>query len=212
MDWQRKVDGPLLDVSGKLQAAFNLPLNAFHLRRGGRVAECGGLLNMPRSYRFNLLNNLQMGAKVLKRGALISVGHFAPQISTFNTRLLPPLLRQAAPVSAPTTWIGGRCWNFPGAQIDTGSWEAEWRNDGKMRLRDDTGAVIEGVEVDAPEDADALPVLSSEERRLREVNLARLMLVIADIVLAGDPLGLETARDLVREARHACPEIVDESL
>ena len=33
--------------------------NSAH-RRGGRVAECGGLLNVPRSYRFNLLNNLQM--------------------------------------------------------------------------------------------------------------------------------------------------------
>jgi hypothetical protein len=35
-------------------------------RRGGRVAECGGLLNVPRSYRFNLINNLQMGVKVPK--------------------------------------------------------------------------------------------------------------------------------------------------
>jgi hypothetical protein len=40
-------------------------------RRGGRVAECGGLLNRPRSYRFNLLNNLQMGAKVPKWVELI---------------------------------------------------------------------------------------------------------------------------------------------
>ncbi len=35
-------------------------------RRGGRVAECGGLLNRPRSYRFNLLNNLEMGVEVPK--------------------------------------------------------------------------------------------------------------------------------------------------
>jgi hypothetical protein len=105
-------------------------------------------------------------------------------------------------------WIGGRCWKFPGARIDTGSWEAEWRNDGKMLLRDDTGAMIEGVEVDAPEDAFALTTPSPEERRLREVNLARLMLVIVDIVLAGNPLGLETALDLSRELRHAYPELV----
>ena len=45
-------------------------------RRGGRVAECGGFLNVPRSYRFNLLNNLQMGVEALKRVALISLGHF----------------------------------------------------------------------------------------------------------------------------------------
>jgi len=38
------------------------------------------------------------------------------------------------------------------------------------------------------------------------------MLVIVDIVLAGDPLGLETARDLSRELRHAYPELVDEYL
>jgi hypothetical protein len=109
-------------------------------------------------------------------------------------------------------WIGGRCWKFPGARIDTDSWEGEWRSDGKMLLHDDTGAVIEGIEVDEPEDADASAVLSSEERRLREVNLARLMLVIVDIVLAGDSLGLETARDLGRELRHCYPELVDGSL
>ena len=110
-------------------------------------------------------------------------------------------------------WIGGRCWRFPGARIDTGSWETEWRNDGKMLLHDDTGAVIEGIEVPEPEDiSELLATPTPEERRLREVNLARLMLVIVDIILAGDPLGLETARDLVREVRHACPELVDESV
>jgi hypothetical protein len=109
-------------------------------------------------------------------------------------------------------WIGGRCWKFPGARIDGGSWEAKWRG-GKMLLRDDTGAVIEGIEAPEPEDiSELLATPTPEERRLSEVNLARLMLVIVDIVLAGDPLGLETARDLVREARHACPELVDESV
>lgn len=42
--------------------------------------------------------------------------------------------------------------------------------------------------------------------------LARVTLVAIDIVLAGDPLGLETARDLLREVRHAYPELVDEFL
>ena len=56
----------------------------------------------------------------------------------------------------------------------------------------------------------ALP--SAAERRLREVNLARLMLVMVDIVLSGESLGLETARDLLREVRHAYPELVDESV
>ena len=53
---------------------------------------------------------------------------------------------------------------------------------------------------------------SAAERRLREVNLARLMLVMVDIVLAGNPLGLETARDLGRELRHCYPELVNEFL
>jgi hypothetical protein len=107
-------------------------------------------------------------------------------------------------------WIGGRCWKFPGARIDTGSWEAKWRG-GKMLLRDDTGAVIEGIAVPEPEDiSGVLATPTPEERRLREVNLARLMLVIVDIVLAGDPLGLEAARDLSREVEHAYPELAAE--
>ena len=105
-------------------------------------------------------------------------------------------------------WIGGRCWKFPGARIDTGSWEAEWRSDGKVLLHDDTGAVIEGIEVPEPEDnSGMLGTPTPEERRLREVNLARLMLVMVDIVLAGDPLGLEAARDLIREVEHTFPEL-----
>jgi len=67
--------------------------------------------------------------------------------------------------------IGGRCWKFPGARIDTGSWEAEWRNDGKVLLHDETGAVIEGIEVEEPEDGSGvLATPTPEERRLREVN------------------------------------------
>jgi len=61
-----------------------------------------------------------------------------------------------------------------------------------------------------PEVLAVVSLPSAAERRLREVNLARLMLVMVDIVLAGDPLGLETARDLLREVRHAYPELVDE--
>ena len=106
--------------------------------------------------------------------------------------------------------IGGRSWRFPRARIKTDSWEGEWRSDGKMVLHDDAGAVIEGIEVDNSEDAGVLAVALPEEKRRREVNLARLMLVAADIVLAGDPLGLETGRDLVREVRHCYPELADE--
>jgi hypothetical protein len=46
--------------------------------------------------------------------------------------------------------IGGRWWCFPGAQIDLDS-EFEWRSDGKLRLHDSIGNVVEGLEVDNPE-------------------------------------------------------------
>ncbi|HKI24757.1 MAG TPA: hypothetical protein VKA07_00445 [Candidatus Sulfotelmatobacter sp.] len=56
-----------------------------------------------------------------------------------------------------------------------------------------------------------IPLPSAADRRLREVNLARLMLVMVDIILAGDPLGLETGRDLIREIEHTFPELVEET-
>lgn len=93
-------------------------------------------------------------------------------------------------MQAAMIWIGGRCWKFPGARIDTDSWEGELRSDGKMLLHDDTGAVIEGIEVAEPEDISGVfAVPLPEERRRREIMLARLMLVAIDIVLAGDPKG-----------------------
>jgi|SRR5579872_893540 len=97
--------------------------------------------------------------------------------------------------------IGARSWRFPGAQIDTDSWELEWHSDGKVYLHDCVGNLVEGLEMFLP---------SPEERRHREVLLARVMLVAIDIVLAGDPLGLETVRDLLWELRHCYPELVDE--
>ena len=104
--------------------------------------------------------------------------------------------------------IGGRWWRFPGARIDTDSWEGEWRSDGKLYLHDCVGNVVEGNEVDNPEVLAVVPLPSAAERRRREIMLVRVMLVAIDIVLAGDPLGLETALDLVREIKHTYPEIV----
>ena len=63
-----------------------------------------------------------------------------------------------------------------------------------------------------PEVLAVIPLPTAQERKRREVILARVMLVAIDIVLAGEPLGLETARDLVSEVRHAYPELVDEFL
>ncbi len=63
-----------------------------------------------------------------------------------------------------------------------------------------------------PEVLAVVPLPSAAERRRREIMLVRVMLVAIDIVLAGEPLGLETAHDLGRELRHAYPELVNESL
>ena len=63
-----------------------------------------------------------------------------------------------------------------------------------------------------PEVLAVVPLPSAAERRRREIMLARVMLVSIDIVLAGEPLGLKTARDLFREVRFAYPELIDESL
>jgi len=66
--------------------------------------------------------------------------------------------------------------------------------------------------MDNPEILAVVPLPSPEERRRREIMLARVMLIAIDITLSGEPLGLETARDLGKELRHAYPELVDEYL
>jgi hypothetical protein len=63
-----------------------------------------------------------------------------------------------------------------------------------------------------PEVLAVVPLPSAEERTRREIMLTRVMLVAIDLVLSGERLGLETARDLVREIKHTYPELVDESL
>jgi hypothetical protein len=62
----------------------------------------------------------------------------------------------------------------------------------------------------SPEVLAVVPLPSPQERRRREVMLARVMLVAIDLVLSGEGMGLETARDLFREVRHVYPELVDE--
>jgi hypothetical protein len=63
---------------------------------------------------------------------------------------------------------------------------------------------------DTPEVLTVVPLPTAEERKRREIMLARVMLLAVDLILSGEGLGLESARDLVREARHAYPELVDE--
>ena len=65
---------------------------------------------------------------------------------------------------------------------------------------------------ESPEVLAVIPLPTAQERRRREVMLARVMLVAIDTTLSGEGLGLETARDLIREVEHAYPELVDELL
>ena len=66
--------------------------------------------------------------------------------------------------------------------------------------------------MDNPEVLAVVLLPSPEERRRREVLLARLMILMTDHILTGEGLGLETARDLIREVRHCYPELLDECL
>jgi hypothetical protein len=45
-----------------------------------------------------------------------------------------------------------------------------------------------------------VPLPTAEEFRRRETMLAGVILVAIDLVLSGEPLGMETALDLVRES------------
>jgi len=66
-----------------------------------------------------------------------------------------------------------------------------------------------------PDNAEVLaivPLPDAQERKRREIMLARVMLVSIDIVLAGEPLGLKAARDLFHEIQHTYPELADEFL
>jgi len=134
--------------------------------------------------------------------------------------------------------IGGRWWKFPGARIDSDSWEGEWRGDGRLYLHDGVGNVVEGTEVDNPEMLAVLPLPSADERerreitmngieiavsmmddpdiserRRRELALVRLMAVAIDVILNTGEDGLdvriETAKDLVREIKHVYSEACD---
>jgi len=63
---------------------------------------------------------------------------------------------------------------------------------------------------DAPQVLAVVPLPTAQERRRRQIMLCRLLLVAVDMTLAGEPLGLETARDLIREVEHAYPELAAE--
>jgi len=109
--------------------------------------------------------------------------------------------------------IGGRWWCFPSAQIDGDSWEGEWRCDGTVYLHDDAGNTVGGTEVDNPEVLAVVPLPSAGERRRREIVLARLMLVVLDMLLSEGHTDLavkiETAKDVILEFKHTYPEAMN---
>jgi hypothetical protein len=56
------------------------------------VAECGGLLNLPRYCRFNSANNLRMGAGALKWGESASFGTTCSPICSPNVTPTPDMV------------------------------------------------------------------------------------------------------------------------
>jgi len=108
--------------------------------------------------------------------------------------------------------LGDGWWCFPGTQIDTDWWEGECRSDGKMLLRDDTGVVIEGIEVGNPEGAGVLAIPPPEKRRRREIMLAGLLAIALEILRNerhSESVKIETAKDIIREFKHVYPETTD---
>jgi len=89
--------------------------------------------------------------------------------------------------------IGGRWWSFPGAHIETNSWEVECHGDGKLYLHDDTGAVIEGIELDETE----------VEQLSREVLLADVLELAAAKLRSGEGWDEGTTTDVLNEIEHA---------
>ena len=73
-------------------------------------------------------------------------------------------------------------------------------------------SIVEGTDEPANnhEVLAVVPLPSASERRRRESMLARVMLVAIDLVLSDEGMGLETARDLIREVEHAYPKLAAE--
>lgn len=91
--------------------------------------------------------------------------------------------------------IGGRWWRFPGAWLDTDSWEMEWRDD-KLHLHENTGNVIEGAEVTEAE----------TEQVFREVQLADVLELAIAKLRSGEGWDEGTTGDVLFEILHIFPE------
>jgi len=89
--------------------------------------------------------------------------------------------------------IGGRWWCFPGALIETDSWEVEWRGDGRLYLHDDVGNVVEGHELSEAE----------VEQLSREMLLADVLEAAAAKLRSGEGWEGATTKDVLNEIEHA---------
>lgn len=63
---------------------------------------------------------------------------------------------------------------------------------------------------DSPEILAVEPLPSPVERMRRELLLVRLMLIATDLVVSGEGIGLQSARDLLLEILHCYPELAAE--
>jgi hypothetical protein len=88
-----------------------------------------------------------------------------------------------------TIRISGRWWCFPGAQIDGDSWEGEWRSDGKLRLHDSIGNMVEGRELSEAE----------TEQLCREMLLADVLELAAARLRSGEGWDEGTTTDVLNE-------------
>jgi hypothetical protein len=91
--------------------------------------------------------------------------------------------------------MGARWWKFPGAQMETNLWEMEWCSDGKVYLHDDTGAVIEGIEL-----SDA-----QIEQMRREELLADVLELAAGKLRSGEGWDEGTTADVLSEVFDTYP-------
>jgi hypothetical protein len=89
--------------------------------------------------------------------------------------------------------IGGRWWRFQGAQIETDSWEVEWRGDGKLYLHDGVGNLVEGTELSEAE----------VEQLTREMLLADVLEAAAAKLRSGEGWEDATTKDVLNEIAHA---------
>jgi hypothetical protein len=89
--------------------------------------------------------------------------------------------------------ISGRWWSFPGAQIETDSWEVECRGYGKLYLHDGVGNVVEGRELSEAE----------VEQMSREELLADVLELAAAKLRSGEGWDEGTTADVLNEIEHA---------